>query len=175
MRDSFLIFTEHYENVDELTDEQAGQVFKALLHSQLDEDVSLDDQAARITLKTILRQVQRSAEQYDKKASSGKNGAKKRWGGIANDSTAMANDSTTIAPDSTLIANDSTTMATDSTGMASDSTAMANDSKAWLPNPNPIPNPNPAAIMASLPCFRPTRPKGKLTPPIINKDVVKIV
>ena len=103
MRDSFVIFTEHDELLNDLTDEQAGMVFKGLMAANLDRDVMIDDQAARIVYKAIIAQVNRSHALYDKRVQSGKQGSEKRWAdskAIANDSNAIANDSKAIASDS---------------------------------------------------------------------------
>lgn len=103
MRDSFVIMTEHADIIEDLTDEQAGIVFKALMASQLDKETEVNDQAARIVFKAILAQVNRSHALYDKRVASGKQGAEKRW----NDSKQMASYSKPMANDSKPMASDS--------------------------------------------------------------------
>lgn len=147
MRDSFVIFTEHGAIVDDLTDDQAGKVFKALIATQLDMEPEIEDQAARIVYKTILSQVNRSHAMYDKKVASGKQGSSKRW----------ESNSTDIAPYSTPIANDST-------AIANDSTPIASDSKAY--NPVPVPDIKETLTKVSV---------KKFTPPTLQEiqDYVK--
>lgn len=93
-----MIFTDNADIVDTLADEQAGIVFKALLHSQLGDDVRIQDQAALVCYKTIIKQVQRCHDRYDKRVEAGRKNIGKRW--IASDSNHIATDSKPIATDS---------------------------------------------------------------------------
>lgn len=101
MRDSFVISSDHAEIVSELTDEQAGKVFKALF----EDDPDLSDTTVRIVYKTINSQIRRYEEIHQKRSEAGANGNRKRWGNasqmIANDrkvSQTVANASQMIAP-----------------------------------------------------------------------------
>lgn len=91
MRETFVLYTEHIDVVDDLTDEQAGRVFKALFHSQVGDEVQIEDQAARICFTSIIRQVNRCHDKFDKRSEAGKKGMEKRWG-ITNDNNAITND-----------------------------------------------------------------------------------
>lgn len=98
MRESFVIYTENSDLVDVLTDEQAGQVFKAIFHSQLGEDVTLQDQAARICFTGIIKQIERCNAKYDKRSEAGKKGMTSRWS-VTKDNKTITTDNTGITTD----------------------------------------------------------------------------
>ena len=94
MQDNFVIAAEHADIISELTNEQAGIVFKALF-----EEMEIDDIAARIVYKTIKAQVDRYKEKYNKRSEAGKKGMEKRWGdnnGVSSDNKVITNDNKVI-------------------------------------------------------------------------------
>lgn len=115
MRESFVLFTEHLDILDDLSDAQAGEVIKALMHAQRGEDVMPQDQAARIAFRAIRAQVDRCHELYDKRSAAGTKGASSRWG----DGKAIANNSKDIA---------------------NDSKPCQADGEEWNPDPVPVPD-----------------------------------
>ena len=106
MKDSFVIYTENEDIVNELSDEQAGKLFKALFCYQSGENVDIDDLATKIAFKTIKRQIDKCNEKYEKtrekRSEAGKKAMESRWGdnkSITNDNTAITNDSNVISED----------------------------------------------------------------------------
>lgn len=128
MKETFMLYTEILETVRDMSDEEAGVLFKAILHHEANEEYMPGDEhrEAAVAFSFIRRQLDRLDQKYEemveKRREAGKSGAAKRWQNMANDSKAIANDGNAIA-------NDSKTKQ-----------AMANDS---LPLPLPLPLPQP--------------------------------
>lgn len=107
VKDNFIIHMEFEEDVCDLTDEEAGQLFKALFKYARTGDAVEDlDRIVSQTFKPMRRRMDYDAEQYNKvkeaRSQAGRTGASKRW----EDSKAIANDNNGIAKDSKVIAND---------------------------------------------------------------------
>lgn len=66
MKDSFVLFTDGRELVDELSDEQAGKLLKAIYEYQSGGDPDIDDQATLIVFKAMKKQMDICAERYEK-------------------------------------------------------------------------------------------------------------
>lgn len=84
MKESFIMFTENLELVKELTDEQAGQLYKAILLTESGEATEPEDVAARVAYKAIMNQIDRCDRKYEetrmKRSEAGKKAMGKRWG-----------------------------------------------------------------------------------------------
>ena len=96
MRDTVLLFTSLKEPVDALTDEQAGQLFKAILAYQSGEDVALDG-LLKVVFLQIKQQLDYNNEKYvatcKKRSDAGKKGMLSRWVKADNmDNKAITND-----------------------------------------------------------------------------------
>lgn len=120
--DAFIVRADNSENILDLTDEQAGKLFKALFLHMEGKEPDIDDQSVRIIYRTMRGQVDRSNEKYEelrkKRSEAGKKGMKSRW-----------TDNKVITNDNTVITNDNK--------------PLQRDNKNNLPNPNPNPNPKP--------------------------------
>jgi len=96
MRDTVLLFTSLKEPVDALTDEQAGQLFKAILAYQTGEAVSLDG-LLNVVFLQIKQQLDYNNDKYNemckKRSDAGKKGMLSRWGKVDNtDNDVITND-----------------------------------------------------------------------------------
>lgn len=122
MKQSFIVYTDNTEYLEELTDAQVGQLYKAQITYSRGEDPEISDPMVRLVFKMLKGQMNRDSERYEEtvaqRKKSGANGAKKRWQDTANDSTATA--------DIAKIANAKSNMAK----IANAKNSMANDSKA---------------------------------------------
>ena len=84
MRDTFIVYTEHIEDVEELTNEEAGMLLKALLAYNAGEALPDDlPSVVRILFKNMRREMDynhnRYEEQKQKRSESGKKGMRNRW------------------------------------------------------------------------------------------------
>lgn len=106
MKESFVLYTEILETVRDMSDEEAGVLFKAILHHEADEEYvpGEDHREAAVAFSFIRRQLDRLDQKYEemveKRREAGKSGAAKRWQNMANDGKAIANDSKAMANDS---------------------------------------------------------------------------
>lgn len=95
MRDTVLLYTSIKEPVDELTDEQAGKLFKAILAYQTDNDVVLDG-LLKVVFLQIKQQIDYNNDRFDdtskKRSEAGKKGMEKRWNKNNNDNNVITND-----------------------------------------------------------------------------------
>ena len=82
MRSTVLLFTDIKETLDMLTDEQAGQIFKAIIDYQTGNEVALDG-LLNVIFAQIKRQIDYNNEKYDndrkKRSEAGKKGMQNRW------------------------------------------------------------------------------------------------
>lgn len=99
MKDSFLIYTENAEIVSELSDAQAGMLFKALFAYQAGNEPEIEDLATKIVFKTMRRQIDKCNDRYEetrrKRSEAGKKGMESRW----NDNTGITNNNNDITTD----------------------------------------------------------------------------
>ena len=80
MCDFFVVYSEHLENVCDLSDEQAGQILKALLADAKTGDAEPpEDLAARMVFRMMKAQADRSRENYERKVESARKSAEARW------------------------------------------------------------------------------------------------
>ena len=118
---TILLFTEHREAIDYLSDEDAGKLIKALF-AYVDESKLPDFNGPMMSLFTVIRtQIDRSHEAYKAKCEKNSANAKKRF---ANHSV-------------------STNASSGNPSQANVSERMPSHTDASLPNPNPTPNLNP--------------------------------
>ncbi|MGH2611568.1 MAG: DUF6291 domain-containing protein [Rhabdochlamydiaceae bacterium] len=80
---SFILYTDMYEGVDALTDEQAGQLFKNIFQYIREEPFSNAEMQALIAFQFIKPHLDRNSLKYEKeiksKSEGGKKAAQKRW------------------------------------------------------------------------------------------------
>jgi hypothetical protein len=86
MRETFIVYTEHIEDVEELTDAEAGMLLKALLAYNAEE--TLPDNlpgVVRILFKNMRREMDYTHNRYEerrrKRSEAGKKAMESRWGG----------------------------------------------------------------------------------------------
>lgn len=101
MRDTVLLFTSLKEPVDALTDEQAGQLFKAIFAYQTGEAVTLDG-LLNVVFLQIKQQLDYNNDKYletcKKRSEAGKKGMQSRWGKADNtDNKVITNDNNVIS------------------------------------------------------------------------------
>lgn len=82
-RNSFVLFTEIVEVIKELTNEQKGMLFQAILDYQLGIEPDIEDQMVKIAFIPIKQNLDRNNEKWEKKriarSEAGKKGMKSRW------------------------------------------------------------------------------------------------
>lgn len=114
--DSFVLYTEIRETLSELTDQQAGKLFKAIVEyaaTGIPPDLK---GIVKVSFAPIKRAMDYNFERYEavkaKRAEAGRKGAESRWNGksIANDSKSIANDGKRIFANAVPVANDSITV-----------------------------------------------------------------
>ena len=88
-RDTILLFTSVKEPVYELSDEDAGKLFKAILAYQTGEDVNLEG-LLKVVFIQVKQQIDYNNKTYEERVAlrseAGKKGAEARWQKIAEDS-----------------------------------------------------------------------------------------
>ena len=114
--DSFVLYTEIRETLSELTDQQAGKLFKAIVEyaaTGIPPDLK---GIVKVSFAPIKRAMDYNFDRYEavkaKRAEAGRKGAESRWNGksIANDSKSIANDGKRIFANAVPMANDSITV-----------------------------------------------------------------
>lgn len=114
--DSFVLYTEIRETLSELTDQQAGKLFKAIVEyaaTGIPPDLK---GIVKVSFAPIKRAMDYNFDRYEavkaKRAEAGRKGAESRWNGksIANDSKSIANDGKRIFANAAPMANDSITV-----------------------------------------------------------------
>lgn len=133
-RAEIILHADYMPYIAQLTLEQAGVLFMALLKKQdgilTQEETDAMDPIVRVVLMVIVDRADREREAYERiSATRAESGAK---GGNAKAAKKTANDSNTVANDSKGVANVSK-------DIANDSNTVANDSKRPKPNPNTKP------------------------------------
>ena len=114
--DSFVLYTEIRETLSELTDQQAGKLFKAIVEYAATGIPPDLNGIVKVSFAPIKRAMDYNFERYEavkaKRAEAGRKGAESRWNGksIANDSKSIANDSKRIFANAVQVANDSITV-----------------------------------------------------------------
>ena len=115
MRDGFILHEKTMAQIDKLTNEQAGELLKAMIAHYKGEDQEDVSQIVDVLMIDASERMDRDREVYEeqaqKRSEAGRKGADKRWHDdsydMANDGNAMANDSNDMANDSNDMANDS--------------------------------------------------------------------
>lgn len=76
---NILIYTEYREDIEELSDKQAGVLLKALLRYQDGESLPEMDKVVKTLFNPMRRCVDRNNERYTKRCERNKENARKRW------------------------------------------------------------------------------------------------
>ena len=76
-KSSFILYTAYLEQIDELTDQQAGQLFKAILHNESGAETAVTDPVVQIAFSFVRAQLRRDREKYLAKVAQLKENGKK--------------------------------------------------------------------------------------------------
>ena len=83
-KNSFLIYLDYQEQFDLLTDEQAGQLIKAIIRYEKTGEITELDGMTKMAFSFIKTQLDRDREKWkeekQKRSEAGKRGMAKRWG-----------------------------------------------------------------------------------------------
>lgn len=83
MKNTFIVYTDNIEYLEELTDEQIGKLYKAQIAYARGEELAIDDSVVRLVFKMIKGQMDRDAEKYEqavnRRSEAGKRGMSNRW------------------------------------------------------------------------------------------------
>ena len=79
MNDSFILYTSYYAIIEGLTDEQLGQLTRALFIYARDGEVTKLEPVVRMAFSFIKDNIDRNADKYQKKCERLRANAKKRW------------------------------------------------------------------------------------------------
>jgi len=77
---SFLIYIDIRKNLELLSDEEAGKVFKAIVeYVDIGKLPQFDDRSLQVFFNTIMDQIDRDREKYEKKCGANRENQQKRW------------------------------------------------------------------------------------------------
>ena len=79
MNDSFILYTSDYQLIEELTDEQLGQLTRALFIYARDGEVIKLDPVVRMAFVFIKDKIDRNQQKYQKKCERNRENIRKRW------------------------------------------------------------------------------------------------
>ena len=133
MKQSFIVYTDNIEYLEELTDAQVGQLYKAQIAYSRGEEPEISDPMVRLVFKMLKGQMDRDSEKYEgivaQRKKAGENGAKKKWQDATNDSNVI-NSMAKIAnakSDMAKIANAKSDIANDSKAITEMANIAVND------------------------------------------------
>lgn len=152
---SMLIMCDDYEMYDQLSDEDAGKVFKALMHKYgagEDPEEGAMSAFASFAFSVLSKQIDRSSKKYKVKAEAGKAGGEKS-GEVRSKREAETKQ------------NEANTKQSEADVKQSKASAKQNE----LPNPNPIPIPNPISPSEILDISADAQPAPKPAKPVRHK------
>ena len=104
---SFVMYGSWSSAIEKMSNEQAGQLLKAIYALQDDENAEPEDPSVSFVFEIIKDKLFEDAKEWEKakqrRSESGKKGMEKRW---SEDKRAVTNDNTAITNDNTVITND---------------------------------------------------------------------
>ena len=108
---SFVMYGSWSSAIEKMSNEQAGQLLKAIYALQDDENAEPEDPSVSFVFEIIKDKLFEDAKEWEKakqrRSESGKKGMEKRWSEdkrtITNDNTAITNDNTVITNDNSVI------------------------------------------------------------------------
>lgn len=135
-KETILLYMSIKSSIDMLTDEQAGQIFKAILDYQESGEYSLEG-IMNAVFAPIKEQIDYNNKKWklekEKRSRAGKKGMAKRWGkekdDISDDNNVITDDKSVITNDNTLITDDNTVITSynnDNTTITDDNTTITN-------------------------------------------------
>ena len=159
---SMLIMCDDYEMYDQLSNEDAGKVFKALMHKygagEDPKDGSMSAFAS-FAFSVLSKQIDRSSKKYKAKVEAGKAGGEKS-GEVRRKCEAemKQNEANTKQ-------NEANTKQNEANTKQNEASAKQNE----LPNPNPNPNPNPISPSEIIDICADAQPTPKPAKPVRHK------
>lgn len=145
---SMLIMCDDYEMYDQLSNEDAGRVFKALMHKYgagEEPEEGTMSAFASFAFSVLSKQIDRSEKKYKAKSEAGKAGGEKS-GEVRSKREAKAKQNE-----------------------ANSKQSEADEKQNELPNPNPNPNPNPISPSEILDICADAQPTTRSTKPVRHK------
>ena len=137
---SFVMYGSWSSAIEKMSNEQAGQLLKAIYALQDDENAEPEDPSVSFVFEIIKDKLFEDAKEWEKakqrRSESGKKGMEKRW---SEDKRAVTNDNTAITNDNTVITNDNsviTPITNDNTAITNDNTVITNDNSVITPITN---------------------------------------
>ena len=130
-KSTFVLFMENREYIDQLSDDQAGRLFKAVFAYEEDGTVPdfSDDVALSITFGVMRKQLDYMNEQYAKntalKSEAGKKGMAARWDKKADDNTTITENNRVITDDNRVITENNTTITDDNRDITEDNLSVS--------------------------------------------------
>lgn len=83
IKNSFVLYNDYKDTTDELSDEEAGKLFKMILAKVNGEEYEIEDRTLRLVFKPIEKALERDLRKYEnklqEKSNAGKIGNLKRW------------------------------------------------------------------------------------------------
>ena len=128
---TLVLFIENREYIDQLSDDQAGRLMKAVF--AYEEDGTVPDFSDDITLSILFgvmrKQLDYMDEQYAKstasKSEAGKKGMAARWDKKANDNNDITDDNTTITENNRVITENNTSITDDNNDITDDNISIS--------------------------------------------------
>ncbi len=112
INESFVLYTSIREVLEELTDEQKGKLFQAIIDYECGEQLDIPDMVVKMAFIPIRQMLDRNNEKWTeekkKRSEAGKKGMEKRWGN-KNAITPITNDNNVISVNNKDNKNKSTT------------------------------------------------------------------
>lgn len=123
---SFVLYSDLLQPIECMSNEQAGELFKAILRKVNNEDIGELSPMASMAYAFIAPKIDDNAEKWEeekkKRSEAGKKGMETRW-------KAKKSNNTAITPDNKSITNDNTVITSDNTAITPDNTAITPDNK----------------------------------------------
>lgn len=87
MNDSFILYTSYYAIIEELTDEQLGQLTRAIFRYARDREVISLEPVVKMAFSFIKDNIDRNSDKYQKKCERNRENIRKRWAKVKKDTT----------------------------------------------------------------------------------------
>lgn len=65
VRNSFVLYTDYYEHLEDLTDEEIGQLTRHIFQYAMGNEVAIDNRVVKMTFSFIRQQMDKDAEKYE--------------------------------------------------------------------------------------------------------------
>lgn len=120
MKKSFVLYTDIKQFIDNMNNEQAGELFRAILNHETDEDVVLDDAIVKTVFPFIKSKLDDANVKYEAKREKNRENAKKRWDKVKSDNMRPHTDACDTMPTDTVTDTDTDIISNDINNKACD-------------------------------------------------------